>query len=61
MFVIDQVKKYVSSSPISLQLLQEFQREEDKKFDEFKENQKGIRITIDPIPFDFDNNDDLPF
>ena len=61
MFVIDQVKKYVSSSPISLQLLQEFQREEDKKFDEFKENQKGTRITIDPIPFDFDNNDDLPF
>lgn len=61
MFLIDPVKRYVSPSPISLQILQELQAEEDKKYEEFKKNQKDTDIPIDPIPFDFDDDDDLPF
>ena len=36
----DSLKEYVSPSPVSLSILQKFQAEEDKKFEEFKKTQK---------------------
>ena len=43
--LIDAVRQYVSASPISLQLLQQRQAEEDRLFAEFKQNQD------DEMPF----------
>lgn len=42
----DIAQKYVSSSPISLQLLQERQAEEDRRFEEFKRNQRDGDIDF---------------
>ncbi|NIR52756.1 hypothetical protein GWO43_29470 [candidate division KSB1 bacterium] len=61
MFLIDSVKKYVSPSPVSLQILKKLQEEEDREFDEFRKTQGGRGIDIDPNPFDTDDVDDLPF
>lgn len=49
MAIPDVVQKYVSASPISLQLLQKSQAEEDRKFEEFKKNQRD------------DDDIDIPF
>ncbi|MFQ5602724.1 MAG: hypothetical protein ACE5HS_05595 [bacterium] len=61
MFLPPELKNYVSASPGSLQILQKLQAEEDKKFEEFKRSQKDSDLTIDPLSFDFDEDDDLPF
>ncbi|MCB0196155.1 MAG: hypothetical protein KDJ65_29660 [Anaerolineae bacterium] len=61
MHLIDSVKNYVSAIPISLSILQKFQAEADREFKEFKQNQGEQDIFIDPLPFDFDDEDEIPF
>jgi len=61
MFLFDPVKRYVSASPVSLQILQKCQTEEDREFEEFNKKQKAQNFPIDPLPFDSDENDDSPF
>ena len=61
MYIIESVRRFVSPSAISLEVLKKLQAEEDKNFDEFKKSQSDICIPLDPIPFDFDPDDNLPF
>ena len=61
MFLIEPVKEYVSPSSNSLQLLQKYQAEEDKEFEEFKNSQNHKVISVNPFPFDPDKEDDFPF
>ncbi len=60
MFLFDSVKKYVSASPVSLQILQKCQAEEDKKFKDFEMNQNNNNISTALNSFD-SNDDDIPF
>lgn len=53
MFLIDSVKKYVSPSPGSLQILKKLQEEEDKKFGDVNKTR--------PTSFDNEDGDDHPF
>lgn len=59
--LVDAVQKYVSASPVSLQLLRQYQAEEDRKFAEFEQNQEDGDPPIDPWPFDFDDDSEFPF
>ena len=62
MFLIDSAKKYVSASPVSLQILQKCQAEEDKKFKDFEMGHNKNDVSIDPIAFHSDDdNDEIPF
>ncbi|MCB0210377.1 MAG: hypothetical protein KDJ52_13655 [Anaerolineae bacterium] len=61
MVLIDSVKNYVSASPISLSILQKFQAETDREFEEFEQNYGEQDILIDPLAFNFDDEDEIPF
>jgi len=61
MFLIDPVKRYLSPSRISLEILQKLQAEEDKKFEEFEKGKKDKDIPIEPISFDAEDESDFPF
>lgn len=66
MFLADSVKKYVSASPVSLQILQKFQAEEDEKFKKFEMRQNESNISFNPDydnleNFNSDNDDEIPF
>jgi len=62
MYLVDSVRKYVSPSPMSLEILMKFQEEEDKKFEEFEKSYKKDDNNQSNISF-FDNEeeDDFPF
>lgn len=64
MRLIDSVKHYVSPSPISLELLRNFQAEADKRHEEFMKKYKDKPFPLDPLPFDLDDvdgDDEVPF
>lgn len=50
MYLTEMVKKYVNASSVSLQILQKFQAEEDKNFEEFLKNPDEKNNEID-LPF----------
>ena len=60
MLLIDSLKKYVSASPVSLQILQKCQAEKDKKFNDFEMNKNNSDISTDLNSFD-SNDDKIPF
>ena len=57
----DSLNEYVSPSPVSLLILRKCQAEEDKKFEAFKKTQKDTDSSIDTIPFNSGDEDDVPF
>ena len=62
MYLPDSVRKYVSPSPTSLEILRRFQAEEDRKIAVFERSYKaGIINQKDFGVFDNDNEDDFPF
>jgi len=64
MFLIEELKKYVSPSPQSISILQELQAEEDRKFAEFKKQQEEENppyLKQEGEKSDLINPEDLPF
>ena len=66
MFLIDSIKKYVSASPVSLQILQKLQAEEDERFEKFEQNfgtdQNNNDVSFDDLKSsDPDDEDGIPF
>ncbi len=61
MHLIDSVKEYVSASPVSLTILQKFQAQEDKEWEEFEKKHKAGNISIDLSSLDIDDDDYVPF
>jgi len=67
MFLIDSVKKYVSSSSVSLKILQKLQAEEDEKFKKseaeqnFEIDKNNIDVSLYVKSFGFDDDDEIPF
>lgn len=62
MYLHDSVRKYVSPSPTSLEVLRKFQAEEDRKIEEFEKSYKAGEINKkDSGFFDNDDEDDFPF
>ena len=61
MVLIDSIKKYVSASPVSLDILKEKQAELDREMEEFMHDKNDPPITIDPFPFNCEPDEDLPF
>jgi hypothetical protein len=61
MFLIDDVKRYVSSSPNSLAVLRKLQDEADRKFEELKNEPDDTEPPIDPSAFERPEGDDRPF
>lgn len=64
MDLIDELKEFVSPSPQSLSILQEFQAKEDKEWEDFKNKNsenKSDAFTIDDDLPDFGEEDDLSF
>lgn len=60
MFLIDDVKKYVSAGPGSLQILQKYQQQEDADYEEFLKTYEK-RSSHNSMSSGFDDDDDLPF
>jgi hypothetical protein len=61
MYLIDSVQNYVCAIPLSLSILRKFQAEEDRQFAEFEQRQDGRENSVDPWPFDVDDDDGFPF
>lgn len=61
MFLPDSVRKYVSPSPMSLEILRRFQEEEDKEMQEFERSaEKSSHTQLNDFALD-DDEDDIPF
>jgi hypothetical protein len=61
MVLIELTQQYVSSSPVSLHLLQIYQAEEDRSFAEFRQNYKDGDNAINPWPFASGDDSSIPF
>lgn len=60
MYLLNEVKKYVSATSISLEILQKYQQKEDADYEEFLKSYEK-RSPHDSISSEFDDDDDLPF
>lgn len=61
MCIIESVRRFVASSPMSLEILRELQAKEEDTFDEFKKPGSESHLSLDPLPFDLAPDDGLPF
>lgn len=60
MYLCDSIKEYVSASSVSLQILKNFQEEEENEFNDSQREGDSDDLSTDPDLFD-SNDDDLPF